>query len=56
MREIADVIEVYKRIFKAARKGKGIRLTLEEVLVITCDGAVQQAVETAEVEADEEQQ
>ena len=48
-----DVIEVYKRISDACRKGKGLRLSWEEVSAIACDGAVQQAIDTADDEARE---
>ena len=48
--EIVDVISVYKRIVESSRKGKGIRLSWEEACAVTCDGAVRQALDTAEDE------
>lgn len=45
-----DVIPVYKRIEKACRLGNGIRLSWQEVCAIWHDGAVRQAVETADDE------
>ncbi len=46
----ADVVPVYKRIFAAVAKGKGVRLSAEECHAIWCDGATRQCVETAEDE------
>jgi len=45
-----DVIKVYKRLAKAVLAGKGVRLSWEEVHAITCDGAVRQAIDTADEE------
>lgn len=50
---IVDVIAVYKRIHKAVKRRTGTRLTYMEAAAIWHDGAVQQAVETAEYEAEE---
>lgn len=46
-----DVVTTYKRIFAAVGKGKGVRLSLDECVSISCDGAAQQCVEQAEYEA-----
>lgn len=48
---MTDVIAVYKRIATASVAGKGVRLTWEEVHAIACDGAVRQAINTADEEA-----
>ena len=45
-----DVIKVYNRIEKAAKRGTGMRLTNSELWDIWGDGAVRQAVETADYE------
>lgn len=50
--EIADVISVYLRIQKAYKRGTGTRLAWSEVAAIMCDGAVMQAIDTAEEEAE----
>lgn len=49
-----DVIAVYRRIVEASRAHRGIRLSREDVFAITCDGAVQQAIDTADDEEQEE--
>lgn len=51
--QIKDVVKVYRKILKASRSGKGVRLSWHEVTAIACDGAVQQCVETAEYEEEE---
>ena len=45
-----DVITVYLRIQKAKKTGSGIRLSWRECVAIMCDGAVQQALDTAKYE------
>lgn len=50
-----DVIDVYRRISQASRAGRGVRLSLEEALAVTCDGAVRQAIDTADDEKREDQ-
>jgi hypothetical protein len=47
---MSDVIPVYRRIVKASLRGKGIRLSWADVNAIRCDGAVIQAIETADEE------
>lgn len=50
MKEVADVITVYRKIAKASKAGKGVRLSWAEVAAINCDGAVMQAIDQADYE------
>jgi hypothetical protein len=48
--EMCDVIALYRRLEKSHKRGVGTRLTRDEVAAIMCDGAVRQAMETADYE------
>jgi len=41
-----DVVAIYIRVLRAAREGKGLRLSANEVFALSRDSAVIHAVET----------
>jgi len=45
-----DLLGTYRRILEAARHGRGVRLSADEVAAMVGDTAIRQVVDTAEEE------
>lgn len=54
--ELPNVADVYRRVIRASRRGRGVRLSPEEARAVAQDGAVEACVQMDELEREEEPQ